>query len=868
MSSLSATFDTLGEAGIFEEKIPEIPEYINKNINSTFKLRYYQEEAIRRFIYYLEHYNKRKKPSHLLYHMATGSGKTLIMATNILYLYKKGYNKFIFFVDSTDTIEKTKDNFLNKGASKYLFSEDVIFDGQRVKVKEVNNFENVNENDINIVFSTIQGLHSRLNFPQENAVTYEDFKDRDIVLISDEAHHINALTKSNSQMTVTEQENINTWEGTVNKIFSQSEDNILLEFTATIETDNENVLEKYDDKIIYKYPLKQFRIDKFSKEVKVLEGDFDKKTRALQAIILSQYRRKVAERNNVALKPVVMMKSKSIAESEEFQQTFNNMIDNLGPENLLSIKNISESKIINEAFKYFDEKNIEVNNLVRELKEDFSEEKCVSVNSKDESEEKQILVNTLEDDDNQIRVVFAVDKLNEGWDVLNLFDIVRIYETGGKKSRGPRKTTIKEAQLIGRGARYYPFKIDEDQEKYKRKYDDDINNELRVLEELYYHCINKPSYIQELRTALEDEGIVPQEKKEVNLEVKDKVKKTSFWKNGLIFINEREKIDRDKIKSLDDLEVSRSYEHELKSGHSSEFSIFEKDEEVIHGEDKIRKIKFKNIRYNILRKALDKIEFYKFNNLKNYFPHLSSIRDFITSEEFLASLEVEVRGTKEQLEKLDSKDKLNIVKGVIQKISQQIKSNYTKYKGSRIFIKKPVKKLVEDKKRKFDIDEAETRSGKGIAMSQEERELRLNLEEKDWYVYKENYGTDQEKHFIKFLDNMVETLKEDYEQVYLIRNERLFQIYDFESGKPFEPDFILHLREDENSHFVHYQLFVEPKGEHLIENDKWKEEFLEDISNKEVIAENLQYKIIGLPFYNKELKGDQFENALRDSINL
>jgi len=38
-------------------------------------------------------------------------------------------------------------------------------------------------------------------------------------------------------------------------------------------------------------------------------------------------------------------------------------------------------------------------------------------------------LNTLEDKNNRIRAVFAVQKLNEGWDVLNLFDIVRLYES-------------------------------------------------------------------------------------------------------------------------------------------------------------------------------------------------------------------------------------------------------------------------------------------------------------------------------------------------------------------------------------------------------------------------------------------------------
>ena len=94
--------------------------------------------------------------------MATGSGKTLIMAGLILYLYEKGYRNFLFFVNSTNIIEKTRDNFLNPLSSKYLFHTEIHIGNRRVSVIPVENFEAVNENDINICFTTIQKLHSDL----------------------------------------------------------------------------------------------------------------------------------------------------------------------------------------------------------------------------------------------------------------------------------------------------------------------------------------------------------------------------------------------------------------------------------------------------------------------------------------------------------------------------------------------------------------------------------------------------------------------------------------------------------------------------------------------------------------------------------
>ena len=114
----------------------------------------------------------------------------------MLYLYEQGYRNFLFFVNSTNIINKTRDNFLNSSSSKYLFSDSVHLNKKQIKIKEVDNFQGANPDDINIVFSTIQGLHSRLNTPKENSVTYDDFENGKIVLLSDEAHHINATTRN------------------------------------------------------------------------------------------------------------------------------------------------------------------------------------------------------------------------------------------------------------------------------------------------------------------------------------------------------------------------------------------------------------------------------------------------------------------------------------------------------------------------------------------------------------------------------------------------------------------------------------------------------------------------------------------------
>lgn len=296
---LYETFNSIKESFGEDYFTSRIDDEIVQNLNPKFELRNYQKEVLGRFDFYFNGYQRRAFPAQLLFHMATGSGKTLIMAANILYLYKHGYRNFIFFVNSTNIIEKTRANFLNFLSKKYLFAPKMKFGERQIDIKEVQNFEAVNPESINIIFTTIQGLHTRLNYPKENALTYEDFADKEIVLISDEAHHLQTLTKS--RLTKTEEEEKRSWEYTVERIFRSNPENILLEFTATIDLGNQNVRQKYKDKIIFQYDLKQFRLDKYSKEKEVLQADLEPIDRALQAVILSQYRRKVAEKYGSSL---------------------------------------------------------------------------------------------------------------------------------------------------------------------------------------------------------------------------------------------------------------------------------------------------------------------------------------------------------------------------------------------------------------------------------------------------------------------------------------------------------------------------------------------------------------------------------------
>src|SRR5690606_19732398 len=87
------------------------------------------------------------------------------------------------------------------------------------------------------------------------------------------------------------------------KIHDSNFENILLEFTATIDTDTAELVKHYQDKVIFKYDLAQFRIDKYSKEINLIRSLYDERDRIIQALISNLYRQESPTSNNITLDP-------------------------------------------------------------------------------------------------------------------------------------------------------------------------------------------------------------------------------------------------------------------------------------------------------------------------------------------------------------------------------------------------------------------------------------------------------------------------------------------------------------------------------------------------------------------------------------
>lgn len=866
----------LEEFGKQTIKKVEMPKYFATSLSPMMNLRPYQEECFKYFITYCENdFDTKEQKTHLLFHMATGSGKTLIMAGVMLYLYEQGYSNFLFFVDSTNIIEKTKDNFLNRASAKYLFAQSINIGNRQVEIKLVDNFQSIDDQSINLCLTTIQGLHGSLNTPKENSVTIDDFANKKVVLISDEAHHTNTATKKGRKLNEQKQnalfddngaELTEDWESTVMRVFHSNESNVLLEFTATEDFQDANIADKYENKVIFDYPLKRFREDGYSKDISVVQSDLSPIDRAIQCVLLSQYKRKLFSSIHQDIKPVMMLKSKTIADNKRFYDEFTDAVKRLNVEDIERIAANAKGDV-RDLFSYMAEQGIDVENLLIEIKEDFKEDNLLLVDGNNISPDKQLKLNSLEAKENEYRVIFAVDMLNEGWDVLNLFDIVRLYDTRDAKDNKPGKTTIQEAQLIGRGARYMPFTDpNSDMPHNKRKYDGDVGNRLRMLEMLHYHSSYNPRYVQELRTALVNSGAMADKTKEIHIGLKEEFKKSRLYVDGYVFTNSQEDyILNSDVYSIGDHILNQLFKVRLRSGETNIKSIF--GEELSDGitAPKYLSIKMRDLGVHTIRAAINRFEEYKYAHLKIAFPNLGSIKEFIESDRYLANLSIGVYGVDLPC-KLSQREKLLIAIDVLRQVEPQIKKGGKGFRGSTHFTPKAFSAIFRDHTLKINLDSS---VGKEYGISMKEtlnKDLILDLGACDWHAYNDCFGTSEEKAMIKYIESLYPKLKEKYAEIYLVRNEKDLKLWSFETGSPFEPDYVLFLREQSNDSYDNIQIFIEPKGSHLAKTDAWKEECLRAIHERATVEFSTQsdkFDIWGLPFFNQG-SCTNFEEALSE----
>jgi type III restriction enzyme len=884
----------------------ELPGYIVSNLKHDFWN--WQKEALQYFFAFddpeYEFEKPVNEPTHLMFNMATGTGKTLLMAALILYYYKKGYRQFIFFVNQNNIVDKTENNFINKDHVKYLFHQNIVIDDKIITIRKVETFDDTD--DIQIKFTSIHKLHNAVYIAKENAVTLEDLQKLDLVMIGDEAHHLNASTIKNGQIEMdlplelkenaSEKDIEKSWENTVlNKILKRGKSkqdrgnkNVLLEFTATIPK-NAEVREKYRTKTIYKFELVDFLKAGYTKEINLVSTSLKKKEKILLALLFNWYRHRIALENDIPnFKPVILFRSRLIEESKKDYGDFITLIADLKPANFDFLKNVENSikedqlslfKVydqgksrIKQMLSFIKNERVNIREIVNYTKDEFAERNCIITNSKDNkatlkektTEDQDQLLNSLEDKSNHIRAIFTVKRLTEGWDVLNLFDIVRLYEGRdeghqyGQRVAG--QATIQEIQLIGRGVRYFPFVYNE-HEKNKRKFDNDLENPIRVLEEFYYHSDDDVRYLDELKRELKNKGLIQDNRVIKKFVLKEEFKKSDFFKEIKVWKNER--VDNPEKRKRTLAELSNDFIYEYKTNEfvvKEQQVILDKDTDEILAESKQRDRKtitanLVDFEKHIVAKAINKkatkdLSLLRFENLKNEID-INSIDD-IFKDNFIGNFKINIIVSKDKngLKDISNDEKLNLLTVFFDVFTRKLKEIANPYKGTEKFEPFSFKYLFGEEKEK------------SVFIDPESKNLEAELLQQNWYVLNGFNGTSEEKELLEFVKKKIGNLKEKYREVYLLRNEEVYKIYDFKQGRGFEPDFLLFLKGDRSN--LYYQIFIEPKGEQFTDKESgfkdskesWKEEFLQQITDKYgngslLKVENKGYKLIGLPFFNK-----------------
>ncbi|WRD30997.1 DEAD/DEAH box helicase family protein [Helicobacter pylori] len=811
----------------------ELPTHITSHLKK--ELRDYQKQAIYN---YLEKRQSNPTQKHFMFEMATGSGKTLVMAALILECYKQGYQNFIFFVNSTSILEKTKLNFTDSTSSKYLFSENINIDDENTEIKSINNLNESHNGAINIYFSTIQGLFSLFTKAKENAITLEDLKDQKLVFLADEAHHLNTETKK--KLNDSEASEKRNWESVVKLALEQNKDNLLLEFSATIPNEK-SVEEKYKNLKVATYTLKEFSEDKFCKNIYSLSYENKElETRFLGACVSSLYKELLAQHHNIEnFKPCILFKSERIEDSKENQERFNAFLENLSPLDLENFFNYSQNAFFKDAKNFFDKQKY-TPNLAAFLQTKFKKSTQINTNNEKELEKGMLLLNSLEDRDNPKRVIFSVDKLNEGWDVLNLFDIVRL------KNKANQKDTTKDAQLIGRGARYYPFSYNDFKpsriEFYQRKFD--FSNPLSALERLDYHAVYDSEFIAQLNNELQDLGLgFVNEKQTIPLTPTKRFK--CYYASNT----------KDKNKNLFNKDYSGPVEATLKSLHVPLFAFNVREKKVDFKEEN------KGDRTYYIPHALNKIPinyFLKALNLKNLdFKTLKKAfkkHAFNNKVEFIKQYISPLKTNFHKSQKFDNNEiLLKLAVYIIENLKDTLLKEQDKYEVSMLELK-----------------EFETHN-KSLSASEWEKDIPFY----EWLLFKDmrKLDSDLEREFLVFINDHKEVLDKKFKEWCVLRNDHFAELKifcDIEGpfyAQGFEPDFIL-FAQTHSDEFLGFTCYMEAKGEHLEPSNAWKKEFLETLENATLKSHNKKLDLKGLPFFtlHNSVVNGEFQTAFNQTF--
>ena len=378
------------------------------------------KESIIKAEYHLFEEFERAFPS-VCYSIATGIGKTRLMGAFVTYLAKeKGIKNFFILSPNITIYDKLKDDFGNKGATKYVFkglpeisNNAVIITGEDYETKGIKasedsiqiNMFNIGKINADIKTTTKDGrtLPPRIKrFRETIGDSYYNYlvNLKDLVIIMDESHRYRGERGMDTLNELNPLLGIELTATPIDARTNQRFKNVVFEY---------GLADALKDGKYIKNPAVVTRADT---DFKGMHADEIEKLKLKDAIQMHRDT-KIAIQNYVA----------------------DNNLEPVKPTILVSCKDTSHAKSICDYV------------ISDEFYDGEFKEKVLQIDSSSKTDEQLEQLLTLEKPDNFIEIVIHVDMLKEGWDVANLYTIVPL--------RAANALTLIE-QTIGRGLRL-PF---------------------------------------------------------------------------------------------------------------------------------------------------------------------------------------------------------------------------------------------------------------------------------------------------------------------------------------------------------------------------------------------------------------------------
>lgn len=360
---------------------------------------------------------ERSFPS-ITFALATGVGKTRLMAAFITYLYTNHDIKNFFIVAPNLTIyDKLIKEFGDHNYKKYVFKGIGIFSQKWPAIITGDTYKEImdgqtNTGVITISIFNIGKINAEIRKGKEPQVkrlweyigqSYFDYLANldDLVVLMDESHHYRA----DRGMTVINE---------LNPLLG-------LELTATPQVEKSKGAVKFKN-VVYEYSLANAIIDGFVKEpAAATRKNFDKTK-------FNPY-----EVDQIKLTDGIRIHRNTKAELEAYAKNEN--VRTVKPFVLVVCKDTAHAEEIKEYI------------MSEDFYDGYYADKVIELHSNQKGSEKEENVQkllSLEDDDNKIEIVIHVNMLKEGWDVTNLYTIIPL--------RTATSLTLRE-QTIGRGLR-------------------------------------------------------------------------------------------------------------------------------------------------------------------------------------------------------------------------------------------------------------------------------------------------------------------------------------------------------------------------------------------------------------------------------